>query len=104
MSNHVLKEEVDYKWLEKDTGYGIIPTFPKLTNGAVLKRITTPRSGDTVLLSGNDTLRPVRIISGEYESNGRTSNFWKWHEINEDNSLGKIESGYGFFYEYPPTI
>lgn len=104
MSKLILKEEVDFKWLEKDTPYGPITTFPQLSDGTILKRVKVPRNGSTVMLSHNDELRPVKIISGEFEVNGRVSNFWRWYEMNEHKTLVESNQGYGFFYETPPNF
>lgn len=101
MDNHILKEEIDFIWLTKNTPFGEITTDPKLIDGTVLKREKIPRGGSIVYLSKEEELRPVKVISGEYESNGRVSNFWSWYEVNEDMSLGELKSGYGFFYAPP---
>lgn len=38
----------------------------------------------------------VKVIDGAYLRNGRVSNFWSWRRVNDDGSLGKVESGYGW--------
>lgn len=43
----------------------------------------------------------VLITGGQYESNGRLSNFWYWRRILPDGNLGEIEHGYGYFMESP---
>jgi len=40
--------------------------------------------------------RKVKVISGQYLSGGRVSNFWEWREVKANGRLGKIESGYGW--------
>jgi hypothetical protein len=40
--------------------------------------------------------RKVKIISGQYYSNARLSNWWEWREIRKNGGLGKIEHGYGY--------
>ena len=96
----ILKEGIDFEWLTKETPFGTITTNPKTNNGIELKRITNPMSHGVVLLSVNDCLKPVRVHSGEYESNGRISNFWSWYTLDDPNNK-KLEQGYGFFYETP---
>jgi len=39
----------------------------------------------------------VLITGGNYEINGRISNFWHWKRILPDGSLSKEEYGYGSF-------
>ena len=39
----------------------------------------------------------VYIISGQYLSNDRVSNFWKWKRILPNGDLAKTEHGYGDF-------
>lgn len=38
----------------------------------------------------------VKVIEGAFLRNGRVSNFWSWQRINEDGTLGPVESGYGW--------
>lgn len=41
--------------------------------------------------------RTVKIVDGQYLSNGRVSNHWSWKEVLPDGGLSKkIESGYGW--------
>lgn len=101
MNKLILKDNIDFKWLEKETRFGPITTNPQLNDGSVLRRILSPKSGSIVFLADKDELRSVRIISGAYEANGRTSNFWSWHEIEDEAGRGEIKNGYGFFYEPP---
>jgi hypothetical protein len=39
--------------------------------------------------------RKVEIVSGQYWSNGRVSNHWKWREVIEEGR-GELEHGYGW--------
>lgn len=39
--------------------------------------------------------RPVYVTGGQYESNGRISNYWSFLYINEDGSLGEEGGDYG---------
>lgn len=65
-----------------------------------------PNINDIVVV-GNDfcfidpkrTNRLVLIISGQYQVNGRISNYWHWRDINQDGSLGEENSGYGNFFK-----
>lgn len=43
----------------------------------------------------------VYIISGDFYSNDRISNFWHWKRVLPDGTLSEEESGYGGFYESP---
>lgn len=40
--------------------------------------------------------RLVYIAGGQYLSHGRVSNFWYWHPILGDGTLGPQKSGYGW--------
>lgn len=62
-----------------------------------LKRIAEPEVGKVYFCAENDTraLVPVMIIDGQYESNGRLSNFWKYQNIH----TGELISSYGSFWE-----
>ena len=41
---------------------------------------------------------PVLIVSGEYEVNGRLSNFWYWQRVSQTGKItAKIECGYPHF-------
>jgi len=43
---------------------------------------------------------PIYITSGNYEVDGRLSNFWYWKPINEDGTLADTENhGYGGQWE-----
>lgn len=39
----------------------------------------------------------VYIESGDYEVDGRVSNYWSWRRVLKDGSLAPTESGYGSF-------
>lgn len=96
----ILKEGTDYEWLTKETPFGLITTIPQTSKGEKLRRITNPKGRGIVLLHAKDCLKPVRVMSGAYESDGRVSNFWSWYALDGSNN-GKLENGYGFFYETP---
>lgn len=38
--------------------------------------------------------RPIYVQGGDWEIDGRISNFWYWREINEDGTLGDLSHGY----------
>ncbi len=38
----------------------------------------------------------VYISDGSFMRNGRVSNFWDWHRLNDDGTLGESEGGYGW--------
>ena len=40
--------------------------------------------------------RLAYIIDGQWEIDGRLSNFWDWKLIKEDGTLGRKQSGYGW--------
>ena len=98
MNTH-LREDVDFRWVEKQNPFGYVHQYPELLNGTILKRIHKPSSHSIVLLHTGDYLKPVLIRNGEYEVQGRVSNHWSWREINEDLTVGELQYGYGFFYE-----
>ena len=99
MSKLFLKEAVDYHWIMEETPWGPLHKHIQLNDGQILSRENSPQRNSIVLLMGDNELRPVYIISGERESNGRISNFWNWYEITDDLRLGEIKSGYGYFYK-----
>lgn len=62
-----------------------------------LKKVCEPEIGKIYFYNNkeeNDFV-PVMVISGQWESNGRLSNFWKWRNVH----TGEKCSGYGFFWE-----
>ena len=38
----------------------------------------------------------VKIIGGQYWGTFGLSNFWYWRKVNDDETLGKKECGYGW--------
>lgn len=62
-----------------------------------LRKIDEPEIGKVYFCLEKEThiLVPVMIISGQWESNGRLSNFWKWRNVH----TGEKCSGYGSFWE-----
>jgi hypothetical protein len=67
------------------------------------KQITSPEINSIVKFSGwrfNKDYYPcdVYIISGQYLSGGRVSNFWYWKRILPNGDLSEEEHGYGDFY------
>lgn len=98
MNTH-LKEEVDYNWIKKESAYGFTHTLPELKNGTILRREFNPSYRTIVMLDKENELIPVFIIDGQYEVNGRVSNFWSWYEINEDQTISEKKSGYGYFFK-----
>ena len=69
------------------------------------KKILAPPSGSIVRHTGwrfeDDANYPcdVYINNGQYEVNGRLSNWWTWQRILKDGSLSDPENGYGSFEE-----
>lgn len=71
--------------------------------------ISSPAPGSVVIHSGwrpagrsaqmKGYPRLVYIVSGNYEVNGRISNWWTWRPILSNGTLGKEVHGYGSFYE-----
>jgi hypothetical protein len=43
--------------------------------------------------------KPVYITDGQYESNGRISNYWRFRYINKNGSLGESGGDYGGCFE-----
>lgn len=62
-----------------------------------LKKVCEPEIGKIYFCNeeGRNALVPVMIISGQWESNERLSNFWEWRNIH----TGEKCSGYGCFWE-----
>lgn len=46
---------------------------------------------------------PVYVTSGQFQVNGRISNYWYFHAVQEDGSLGPQLSGYGGNWERVPA-
>jgi hypothetical protein len=71
-------------------------------------KITNPKINTVVRHTGwrfeNDPNYPcdVLITDGQYESNGRVGNFWRWKRILPDGRLSNEEQGYGSFEEAEP--
>lgn len=57
------------------------------------KRILEPAKGSIVL--HEYTMKDIYIVSGDFQINGRLSNFWGWRTILDDGTLGELETGYG---------
>ena len=72
-----------------------------LKNG--YKKICEPNFGDIVFFKNKEgAFQKIKIVRGQYFSNGRLSNFWYWVDVNEDGSESKEEcSGYGNFFIKP---
>jgi hypothetical protein len=69
-----------------------------------MKRILSPKIGTIVRHTGwnqgENYPCDVYIVEGQYEINGRISNYWYWRRVIDDCFLSKdIESGYGCFTE-----
>jgi len=69
-----------------------------------MKKLYEPKIGSIVRHTGfqqNPKEYPcdVYIVSGQFFSNGRLSNFWEWRRVLDGNQLGDIEKGYGDFEE-----
>ena len=67
-----------------------------------LKHVASPAIGSVVNYhKSKEEHYPVYITSGYYLDPiyQRLSNFWTWHKINDDGTLGEIEKGYGLFSE-----
>lgn len=62
-----------------------------------LKKVCKPEIGKIYFCVDKEenALVPVMVISGQWESNGRLSNFWEWRNIH----TGEKCSGYGAFWE-----
>ena len=59
-------------------------------------RILSPKKGSLVFYKNdNGEFVPVKILDGQFYSNGRLSNFWEWENL----ATGEKESGYGDFYK-----
>ena len=41
--------------------------------------------------------RTVKITGGQFYGKHGVSNFWYWHEVLEDGTLGPEEHGYGWY-------
>lgn len=70
-------------------------SIEKVADGIVSKYFKQPfQVGDTVK---HPSGRQVRIISGQFMSNGRISNHWRYKEVLSDGSLSDtVESSYGW--------
>jgi len=69
-------------------------------------RVTCPNANHVVFYKywqGKDERKkayPVIINSGNFEVNGRISNFWRWQRISPTGRINpNVESGYGNFTE-----
>ena len=62
-----------------------------------LKQVREPEVGKVYFCSDKDSqmMVPVMVLNGQFESNGRISNFWEWRNIH----TGERNSGYGSFWE-----
>lgn len=66
-------------------------------------RISKPGNGTVVLYLGDFHRAkkvkpiPVYILGGQYEVDGRISNFWSWRVVLKDGTLGEEQCGYGNF-------
>lgn len=63
-----------------------------------LKQVREPEVGKVYfcLDKGSQMMVPVAVINGQYEANGRISNFWEWRNIH----AGERNSGYVSFWEF----
>jgi hypothetical protein len=48
------------------------------------------------MVTKTGTGRLIYIYDGQFMSNGKLSNFWYWKYINDDGTLGRKGSGYGW--------
>lgn len=78
--------------------------FSNLYNSSALsdlgKTINAELEANSKMKVGADIKHPdgytVRVISGQFLSNGRVSNWWTWRRVNYDGSFGPETSGYGW--------
>lgn len=65
-----------------------------------VKHMTEEAFGKSAMAVGKTLQHPdgrtVRITDGALWTNGGFSNFWTWHEVRADGSLGPEERGYGW--------
>lgn len=64
------------------------------------EKVSEPETGGIYFYFDKGMGVPVIILSGDWERNGRLSNFWYWRNL----KTGKKESGYGNFYEMREKI
>ena len=67
-----------------------------------MENIKNPKIHSVVVLA--ETGQPVMITDGEYEVDGRISNFWSWRPLSEDGTLQPEEHGYGNFLKYEGSL
>jgi len=98
---NILKEGTDFTWGIFNNGLNMQIPCPWLNDNVKLIPVSNPSKKKIMYIFDKDTkeLIPVLILDGEWLSNGRISNWWKWQELNDNLDLGKIKSGYGKFYE-----
>lgn len=99
-----LIEGEDFTWRE-EKGIFLTNHIPVLNDGTILHKIWEPKIHEVVYVKKHNDNResilvPAIILDGQYEVNGRISNFWTWQYINEDMTLGDTVSDYGNFYDF----
>lgn len=105
--NIILKEGIDFDWVNMKHNWGYDISCPKLRKTkTILKIIREPGHNSVVYVGSNPNIHqhqnilvPALIINGCYLSNDRISNHWSYQLINEDLTLGNFVSGYGLFYK-----
>ena len=98
---NILKEGIDFSFIETEGSFGGKVQVPKQINGPLLKRVVEPYRNSVVYIYKKEekALIPIIIKDGCYLSNGRLSNFWYWFELNEELEVVGESSGYGGFYQ-----
>ena len=65
-----------------------------------VREIVERRYGEAPFAVGDIVLHPsgrkVKIIAGCYWGKRGLSNSWEWREVRDDETLGRIEYGYGW--------
>jgi len=95
----ILKEGTDFKWIKVKNRHGYEFPCPELLDGSKLLRISEPPFNSVVYYGDKNTLKLVLIKNGQYEVNGRLSNFWYWYELDENLQITEEKHGYGNFFE-----
>jgi len=96
----ILKEGTDFKWIKVKNRHGYEFPCPELLDGNKLLRISEPSFNSVVYHRDTGSiLKLVLIKNGQYEVNGRLSNFWYWYELDENLQIIEEKNGYGNFFE-----
>lgn len=98
---NILKEDADFKWGKIKNRYGYEFPCPELTDGNRLMPISEPAFNSVVYTFDDNTkeLKLILIKEGDYEVDGRISNFWYWYELDENLEVIVEKHGYGNFFK-----